>query len=174
MKLSELLEDVTIPQLNQYIRQGFPHTKKRQHATYEVKINKLQYEPILDQDVLRVVSSTRSDNGNEHNQMLELRGINFQSSNVGHNREIIDINGHPHSITPVPLNISTVGVRCDCEDYMMRFANFNIQQNCHLGPPPPRYVRTTDRPEVNPHHVPGMCKHIIRVVDDLRGKGILI
>lgn len=174
MKLSELFEDQTIPQLQQSIRQGFPDTKKRQHATHEVHVTKLQYTPLLQNDILRINSSTSSDNGNTHTQAMDIRDVNFQPDNSGNTVKVKDSSGVQHSITPVTLNVNTVAVYCDCQDYQMRFANFNIQNNCHLGPPPPRYVRkTTTRPPANPLRVPGMCKHLLKTAEEVQRLGIL-
>ena len=177
MKLSEIvvLEDATIPFLKQEIERGFPDTKKRQHATNEVQVLTLQYTPIIKNNVLRLISTTSSDNGNTHSQVIDIKGMNFQPPNSGNTVKITDSKGTEHSITPAKLNTSNVGVFCDCEDYQMRFANLNIKNNCHIGPPPQRYVRkTTTRPPVNPMNVPGMCKHIIRITDDLKRQGILV
>ncbi len=177
MKLIDIIqlgEDQTIPQLHQHIRQGFPHTKKRQHATHEVSITKLRYVPVLDNNVLKIDGATRSSNGNNHTQAMEIRGVTFQSANSGNVVQVSDVNGNSHFVTPAPLNTSTVGVFCDCEDYQMRFAIFNIQQNCHIGPPPEPYIRkTTTRPPANPNNVPGMCKHLITIANDLQAKRIL-
>ena len=176
MKLSEIvvLEDQTIPQLHQSIRRGFPKTKKRQHVVHTVSITKLQYTPDTKQDKLTVISSTVTSDGQPHNQMMEVRNVNIQPPNSGNTSKIVDREGLEHSITPAKLNISNVGVFCDCEDYQFRFAQYNIQNNCHIGPNPQNYVKKTDRPPVNPSRVPGMCKHIIKVSDELKDQGILI
>lgn len=175
MKFSDwLAEDKTIPQLQQHIQQGFPNTKKRQHATHEVRITKLQYLPITNKEILRITANTTSTNGNPHKQILDLQNVNFQPPNSGNNVVIQDLGGHPHSITPVVLNINNVKVYCDCEDYQMRFAHYNIENNCHIGPPPAPYTRKTDtRPEANPNHVPGLCKHLLAVVSDLKQQKVL-
>jgi len=56
----------------------------------------------------------------------------------------------------------------------MRFANYNLNHNCHVGPIPPRYVRkTTTRPPANPNAVPGCCKHLLKAIEDLRGYGLI-
>ena len=169
-----LMEEKTIPQLQRHIQQGFPNTKKRQHATHEVQISKLQYLPITNKDILRITADTLTDNGNRHKLIMDLQNVNFQPPNSGNNVTVTDLGGYKHSITPVILNINNVKVHCDCEDYQMRFAYYNIQNNCHIGPPPAPYTRKTDtRPEANPSHVPGLCKHLLKVAEDLRRQQIL-
>ena len=93
----------------------------------------------------------------------------------GANVKITSSDGTEHSITPVTLNVTNVGCYCECSDYQHRFAHFNIQNGCHIGPPPQDYIRKTDtRPEVNPLHVPGLCKHLLKVVETLQEKRILL
>lgn len=174
VKVYELLsEDATIPQLQQNIQRGFPDTKKRQHATNEVRITSIKYIPAQGLNVLKVESTTASTNGNQHSQLINFRNANLHgNSDTGVKVETPE--GKEFTMDPLKLNTTNVGVYCDCEDYMMRFAAFNIQNKCHLGPPPPPYTRkTTTRPEANPSHVPGMCKHLLKVVDETQRVGIL-
>lgn len=54
-----------------------------------------------------------------------------------------------------------VKVRCSCRDFYFRFAVWNHKAGVLFGRIPPKYKRkTTTRPEVNPQHIPGICKHI--------------
>jgi hypothetical protein len=173
MKIAELLvEDQTIPDLRRSIERGFPHTKKRQHATDEVNVTKLQYTPIGN-NTLRLTSNTQSDNGHKYQQIIDLKNINYEPD--GHETtEITDIGGNKHTVTAIELNVNNVAVYCSCQDYQMRFAYYNIQNNCHVGPPPKPYVRKTDYyPPANPLKVPGCCKHILKVEESLKDQGIL-
>jgi hypothetical protein len=175
MKLFELFEDHTIPQLQTSIEQGFPNTKKRQHATGEVRVTNNTYTPFTNQKVLRVEAHTQSNSGEQYNQFIDLRNITYEYSSNSSNVPIEAVDNHEYYVQPIQLNTTNVGVFCTCPDYQMRFAAYNMQNNCHIGPPPARYVRKTEnRPEVNPDHVPGMCKHLLKVTDQLRQDGIVI
>ncbi len=176
MKLSDLFEDLNINQLHQNIQRGFPKTKKRQHVTHEVNVNNIHFKIDTNQKILSINANTStSGTGNKHTPMLALKDVNFQAPQSGQNVEIQGADGQKQSITPVKLNINNVMVACDCEDYIKRFAPYNVQNNCHLGQPPAPYTRkTTTYPEVNPKHLPGMCKHIIKIVEVLKQKHILI
>lgn len=170
----ELFEDLTIPQLSQSTERGFPDTTKRQHVTHEVRVNNIQYMPFTSNNILKVVTTTTSNNGNGHNQMVELRRVQFEPSDTPTNATFKAKDGQDYHILPLKTSVSTVGVACDCEDYIMRFASFNLNNNCHVGPIPPKYIRkTTTRPPANPLKQPGMCKHLIKVVEELSGFGLL-
>lgn len=55
-----------------------------------------------------------------------------------------------------------VRVRCSCYDFRFRFAWEDKAVQALYGGRPARYTRKpgSTRPEVNPQHIPGMCKHI--------------
>lgn len=171
---SNIVEDATLQHLRNEIERGFPDTKKRQHATNEVTVTKLQYIPRIESDILQINSSTSSTSGNVYKQLIQANGVNFQPDNSGNTVSVKDSNGTSHSITPVKLNVNNVGVFCECEDYQKRFAEINVSNNCHIGPQPAKYVRkTTTRPPANPLNVPGMCKHLIAVTDRLKNLHII-
>ena len=174
MLLSEILiEDATIPQLRQSIEQGFPDTKKRQHATNEVQVAAYQYIPKTRVNQLHVVSNTRSNGGGQYNQVIVLRDVHYDMADTATNISI-DRGGKKFYVEPVELNSTTVAVSCNCADYVMRFAHTNSANNCHVGQLPPPYTRkTTTRPPVNPDNVPGLCKHLLKMVDDLKRTGLL-
>ena len=174
MKIYELFEDLTIPQLQQSTQQGFPDTKKRQHATNEVRVDHFKYTPYKGNNILRIETITGSNNGHKHKLLIDLRNVKFEGGDNERNVTVTSGDGQETSLQPVPLNTTNVGVACDCPDYIMRFAAYNLNNNCHIGPVPPRYVRkTTTRPEANPNHVPGCCKHLLRAIEDLRGYGLI-
>lgn len=170
MKLQDLFEDLTVPQLQQSIQQGFPGTRKRQNATHEVRVDKTVFIPMEANNILQVKAETSSNNGNRHQQNIHFKQVRFDAGNA----KFVGNDGQEHSIQPLLLNTTTVGVNCNCEDYIWRFATFNLNNKCHIGPIPPKYVRkTTNRPPSNPNNVPGMCKHLLKVVEDLRQKGLV-
>jgi hypothetical protein len=174
MKLVDLFEKQTLAQLQQSVVTGFPGTTKRQNDVGSVKIDNITYTPFRhkSKQILRVNADTASNNGHAHKVIVELRGVEFGAVDGG--VEVTSTDGQQISITPVSLNTSYVGVSCDCPDYIFRFANYNINNDCHVGPIPPRYIRkTTNRPEVNPNKVPGMCKHVMAAIGDLRKIGLV-
>lgn len=61
------------------------------------------------------------------------------------------------------LDTSTVRVRCSCQDFYFCYSYWNKQNKALAGGLVRPYQRkTTNRPERNPHHIPGVCKHLIR------------
>jgi hypothetical protein len=66
-------------------------------------------------------------------------------------------------------------VRCDCEDYRFTWAQWNKKKGGMYGPDFPPYRRVTDtRPERNPMHTPGACKHVFGCLRRLVNIGLLL
>lgn len=55
-----------------------------------------------------------------------------------------------------------VRVRCSCMDFRHRFSWEDRAVQALYGAPPAKYKRKpgSNRPPVNPEHIPGFCKHI--------------
>ena len=164
-----LAEESTIPQLDMKARQAFPNTKKRQNDVGSVRVMPdVFYHPNTNTQELTIDTRTMRNSGNVHNQRIMLYHVNFvnQGSPLGDTGARVE---------PVQLTKDSARVSCDCMDFRFRFADNNHQDDSLAGSPPPAYQRVpgSNRPEANPSHLPGMCKHLMRVVQDLRAKRIV-
>ena len=57
----------------------------------------------------------------------------------------------------------------NCPNFYFMFGYWDKKNEVLSGPSQKKYVRKTKtRPEVNPQHLPGMCKHILRVIIALK------
>jgi hypothetical protein len=164
-----LEEDATYNELRQNIQRGFPETRKRQHATGEVNITNTKYVPIA--GGLQVNAVSRS-NGHNYAQTIIFSGVSNQAGEEG--ATYMGTDGEQHTIQPVPLQGSRVRVSCSCLDFHYRFANWNFSDGALAGAKPPLYQRkTANRPPVNPAQVSGVCKHLIKLVQELIRVGIV-
>lgn len=66
-----------------------------------------------------------------------------------------------------------VQVRCSCPDYRWTFAYPNGLKGSLHGKPFPPYTPTGMREPRNPEQIPGLCKHLLRLVATLKRKGFL-
>lgn len=170
--LQQLEETSTVPDLEDNIERGFPATRKRQHATNEVTIRNVQYMPYIGMKMLHVKSSSLS-NGNEYRQALQFNGVKFAGQDGPDVATFTASDGEDYHVAPLQLSGHNVKVRCNCMDFHYRFANYNSQDKSLVGKPPPLYQRKTNRPPVNPMQVPGMCKHLLKLVEMLRRYGLI-
>lgn len=92
----------------------------------------------------------------------QTNGFTFQSSD-----------GQEFTIEPVSYNNDDARVSCSCLDFYYRFAVWNHSDGSLFGNPPPPYVKKTDQGPVNPNKVPGLCKHLIALVSELRNENFL-
>jgi hypothetical protein len=68
------------------------------------------------------------------------------------------------------LDENPVRVSCSCKAYYFYFSYWNKVAGVHARRPLRAYVRKTEtRPEVNPEHLPGACKHILALANYLNG-----
>lgn len=170
--LQQLQEVSSVPDLEDNIERGFPETRKRQHATNEVTINNVQYMPYIGMKMLHVKSTSQS-NGNEYRQALQFNGVQFAAQDGPDVATFAASDGEDYHVAPLELSGHNVKVRCNCMDFHYRFANYNAQDKSLVGKPPPLYQRKTNRPPVNPAQVPGMCKHLLKLVEMLRRYGLI-
>jgi hypothetical protein len=170
--LQQLEEDSSVPQLQQNIERGFPETRKRQHATNEVVVSNVQYMPYIGMKMLHVKSISAS-NGHQYQQALQFMRVAFEPEDTETNATFQASDGEDYHIQPLQLTGHNVKVRCNCLDFHYRFANYNAQDKSLVGKPPPLYQKKTNRPPVNPGQVPGMCKHLLKLVEMLRRYGVV-
>ena len=82
--------------------------------------------------------------------------------------------GEPFFMSPVSEGVNPVQIRCACPRFRFAFAHWDKQAKALLGPAFPTYIRKTQtRPEINPQHIPGVCKHILAFFDRLNRDKIL-
>ncbi len=82
--------------------------------------------------------------------------------------------GEPFFMSPLSEGQNPVQVRCTCPWFRFAFAHWDKQSKALSGPAFAAYIRkTTTRPEVNPSHLPGICKHLISLFDKLHYDKVL-
>jgi hypothetical protein len=167
-----LAEDSTIDTLEQNVRMAFPDTKKRQKDVNNVTITKVIFKP--EGYNLIVDGASRSNNtGTVHSQRIYFTNVKYVPVGTPNSAPLEGLDTAVETIKTASL---TVQVACDCMDFRFRFANYNKADNSLAGIAPPPYQRVagSTRPEVNPSHTPGACKHILKLAQHLQQKKIVI
>jgi len=171
--LQQLNELSSVPDLENNIERGFPETRKRQHATGEVTSRNLQYTPYIGMKMLHVKAQS-SSNGHQYQQAIQFNGVDFEREDTPENATFKAADGSDYHIQPLQLNDHNCKVRCNCLDFYFRFAHYNSSDKSLVGRPPPLYQRKTQtRPPANPMRVPGMCKHLLKLVQELQSAGVI-
>lgn len=169
-----LQELSSLDDLESNIERAYPTTTKRQHITNTIQLHDVELIPYIGTKLLHVRSTTTSPNNASYKQAVQLLGVTFVPEPTDTSVAITDYQGNTYHMEPVTLADHNVKVRCNCLDFYHRFASYNKQDKSLAGPPPKPYQRkTTDRPPVNPLRVPGICKHLLKLTDDLQRQGII-
>lgn len=72
------------------------------------------------------------------------------------------------------IELHDVRVRCSCKAFYFYYSYWDKQNQTLSGPNPTPYVRkTTYLPEKNPRHIPGICKHLVRLAIVLRNEKLI-
>lgn len=170
-----LNEVSTIPQLDMKARSAFPHTKKRQNDVGSANVlPQATYIPDTTKGELTINTRTNSSrSGNVHVQRIILYKVQFANPGEGNATQLPDTNIAVH---PIKLNADTARVACDCMDFRFRFADNNNKDDSLAGEAPPAYQRVpgSNRGPANPTPLPGMCKHLYAVVNQLKRSRVVI
>lgn len=168
-----LNEDSTYPALKSNITRAFPNTTRRQNVANQVKVKKLEYIPLVANGALQVDADVHSST-TVYQVSVIFPKVVFHQQDSQSNVTVTTGSGAQQSFDPIPLANTNLKVRCTCMDFRFRFALWNFNDNSLVGNKPPLYVRkTTTRPPANPSATPGVCKHIIKVVDTLRSQKVV-
>lgn len=169
--MDSLLE-IALRKLRGSAEQTFPDTEKRQHSVGTVGVTKMKYIPYEGSHELRVEADV-SSGSNRYQCHMVFQDVYYESTDSNQTVSFQGEDEREYHIHPVDPNVTDVKVRCNCLDFYYRFAQANYQSDVLDGNPPPTYVKKTDRPPVNPTNAPGMCKHLMKMMDQLETVGLL-
>ena len=148
-------------------------TKKRQHATSDVVVAKMTIKPFVNSKSIQVLSSTNS-NGSKYETIIMFRDVKFDQESTQGNVTFTGSDDEEYHIQKIILASSNVMVKCGCMDFYWRFSRFNAKDSSLYGPNPPPYQPKTARPSDNKNKVPGVCKHLLKSIENLRSAGMII
>lgn len=164
-----ITETSTIHQLKSTVNVFFD--TPRDQKSRQVIVDHLTFVPYLDDNQLLVRANTRTKT-NKYNTAILFNDVKFVEENTPHAVPIM-ANNDKYYIYSIKKNQSDVLVSCTCLDFYYMFSVWNQKDTSLLGDPPEPYIKKTDRPLRNPQRQPGVCKHILRLSDEIIGKGIL-
>ena len=169
----EILNESSLGDLERSAVQAFPNTRRRQHTVNTVQISSAELIP--EENALMVKGEARNTSeGTSYNPTIELLGVEYVDEPSGQTATFTGTDGNEYHINPLDVNRTQVKVTCTCMDFYWRFAMWNHNDGSLLGPKPDAYVRKTDtRPPANPTQSPGICKHLMRMMDYLQQQHIM-
>lgn len=155
--------------------EAFPNCPKRQHATNEIVIAKLEWTPFVGMRTLRVKGLAQNrGNGHEYSPQIVFKQVEYHPHrDVVDLVEIIDNIGGRYLLEKLSYENTQVLLRCNCADFAWRF-NYSDHLSHDLNGRVRRKYEALHRPgSANPDDDKGMCKHIIKLMKVLGNTGIL-
>lgn len=162
--LQPLDEDSALRDLEQSAIRNVP-TKKRQFSTDEVQITGMKISPFQGAGTM-LFRGTARNAGRTYSPLILFNDVVYGEASPS-NVTFKATDGKDYNIQPIDPNKNTCQVRCNCLDFYYRFATWNFDDGSLYGKKPQPYVKTTERPPVNPAQAPGLCKHLMKMGDHL-------
>lgn len=135
-----------------------------------IQINDIKFIPSIEQGILHIKSSVVGEQFHNYEVDIVMQGITFSD-----NPEEISGDMYKLVLTPetdyyvdyTSNSNNDVEIRCTCNDYRWRFAYYNGIDGSLYGELPPPYAGDSNSQPVNPTKSPGVCKHVMKVVNEL-------
>lgn len=168
------LNESSLNDLYQSTVQAFPRTRKRQHAVDPVKIVELTWTPYLGVRTLFVKGRADSgESGKEYQPMVLFKGVQYHPAKENQDWiELVASDGRLYVFERLSYADNDVLLRCDCADFKWRFNYYDHVDKSLYGSKRRKYESAGGAP-ANPMEMPGMCKHLIKLVQSLDHAGLL-
>lgn len=170
-RLLQWLEEAPLANLERGTMTFQPPAKPnaRQNAKNGVQVQKMELVPAVNSGNLVVKSLVKSDSGKSYSPTIQFDNVEYQEEDQPNNVTFQGVDGNDYHMTPIKLQTNNAKVNCNCLDFYWRFGKYNAKVNSLLGEPGGAYVKKNpNRQPANPQQTPGVCKHLLRLTDELR------
>lgn len=176
-RIVQQLNEITAAELQQRTNTFVPTTNsKRQHATGPINITAMQLTPLQgqrDDGQLKVEVQAKSGD-KTYSPVILFSNVIYEEQDQPTNISFTANNKKEYHILPIQLSKHNVQVRCNCLDFYFRFAYWNASKKGFYGNPfKPYKRRTRNYPPANPNKTPGMCKHLLKTIEELKSIGLV-
>ena len=168
---NKLLLEITYTKLLYNTRKNFD--SKRKSKASSVELTNTIFIPYIENDSLEIQSESRTKN-DTYTSTIIFDNVIFKNDVGPLTATVIGTDGEEYAFNRISKNRADVKVNCSCLDFHYRFAAFNHRDGALAGNPPEPYVKKTDRPSVNPKKSSGLCKHLIRMIEELEKEDIFL
>lgn len=167
------LDERSYSELERNTNNFVPPSSKRQHAVAPIQVQQLKLVAAEPSHTLEATGTIKSG-ANTYQSIIFFDGVRYAPEDTGNNVTFMGADSQEHHMEPIKLNIANAKVRCTCLDFRWRFSMHNQQKDALYGPGPGAYQKKTNRPPNNPQQVPGLCKHLLKLAQELRNSKIVI
>ena len=158
----------TLDQLHGNTKKHFP---KRFGAARKAmpRVPRLTYTPFIGMKTLVVRADVQGEAENKkYKVIMVFQKVDYSQKRDKTHTVDVKVNGDTWYMKPLTVK-SKVQVRCSCKDFYFTFGYWDWTVGAIYGIKPKPYTRkTTTYPERNPAHAPGICKHLIAVMNKVK------
>jgi hypothetical protein len=171
--MSDFVES-TLDQLYTSAVQAFPRTRFRQHATDPIRITELQWIPYLGMKTLYLRGRAQNiDNHHEYQPIILFKNVRYHDTKDQAGLvEIVASDEKHYLLERLGYTANDVLLRCDCKDFHWRFNYYDHIDHSLYGRKRSKY-EAQGGPPANPRQMPGMCKHLMKMVLALDHAGVV-
>lgn len=144
----------------------------REERAPKVNVINTFFIPSISDETLLVKSETKGKYFN-YTTKIKFNNVKYVEFDDENAVKILGVDNNFYYINKLSSKNNEIKVNCTCLDFFYRFAAWNASKDALDGDPPEPYIKKTDREPVNPTKSPGACKHILKLVNNLKNDGIL-
>lgn len=171
------LVETTLGQLQQKTNLVQPQPSTgRQNATGPIQVKSVVLVPMRSQrDSGQIKVEAKVQSGpTTYDSTILFFDVIFEDQDRPDNITFTGSDKQEYHVSPILLSRNNAEVRCTCLDFYFTFSAWNKNDRSLYGDPAEPYVRkTVDRAERNPTHMSGMCKHLLRLMQELRNERLV-
>lgn len=174
-RIEAQLNETPLATLNQNTQSFQPPSSRRQHVVAPIQIKSMQLIPSRgqrDNGDLKVEAKVQSG-PHQYDSTIMFHGVIYEDQDRPDNVSFMGPDKQEVHMVPIQLNKNNAEVRCTCLDFYFTFSKWNQSDRSLYGSPPAPYNPKTDRVPRNPTHKPGMCKHLLRVMQELKNERVV-
>jgi len=149
---------------------AFPKTAKRQHAIDPVVVEDVNWLPYLGMNTLLVRGLSRSSE-KVHKTLVLFKNVSYYKENQK-GLVVLKADGEDYYLEQLSFD-KDILLRCSCEDFYWRFNYFNHLDKSLYGVKRAKYEAKYNPGSANPKSMPGMCKHLIKLVKNISNTKII-
>ena len=129
----------------------------------------MELVPAPDSGNLVIKGFAISNSGNSYSPTIQFDGVEYQEEDTNMNVTFNAIDDKDYHINQINLQRMNAKVHCNCLDFYWRFGKQNSRVNSLIGNPGQPYVKKNpNMPPANAKQIPGVCKHLLKLADELR------
>ena len=165
----KIIKESTLIELYKSTIVNFP-TTKRQYATDTIKFTEMKWNTFLGFKTLNITGLAQNE-GREYNSTIVFKNVKYHINNTGGLIALVSKEGRQYLLEPLAEN--DVVLRCNCGDFHWRMKFADYLDKSLQGPNRKRYEAKINPGLANPNNSPGICKHLMVMMEVLEKSNLI-